>query len=370
MRAFQIAATMSLITLLMASPQAVAQSGPQKALTVVSWGGDYTRSQMLAYIKPYRKEIGEWVSMETYNGGLDQIREQVETANVVWDVVDFELADLIRGCREGLLEPIDTGDLPPGENGASAADDFIAGAFTDCGVGQTIWATVVAYDQESVGDAPPSQLADFFDVAKFPGKRGLRRDPRVIMEWALMADGVAPTEIYTTLDTEEGRTRAFGVLDQIKNHIVWWQSGQDPIDLLEQDAVVMTSVWNGRTYGPIVEDAKPIGLVWDGQIWDIDSWGIPKGTDNLDKALDFIRFATGSKPLAEQAKYISYGPARQSSMALISDEIKLHLPTAEANMMNALQTDAEWWATNHDALTEAFEAWLIEGGRGLPGTAR
>ena len=160
------------------------------------------------------------------------------------------------------------------------------------------------------------------------------------------------------------------MLDQIKNHIVWWQSGQDPIDLLEQDAVVMTSVWNGRTYGPIVEDAKPIGLVWDGQIWDIDSWGIPKGTDNLDKALDFIRFATGSKALAEQAKYISYGPARQSSMALISDEIKPHLPTAEANMTNALQTDAEWWATNHDALTDAFEAWLAEGGRGLSGMAR
>ena len=92
---------------LMASGPGTVQAMPQKDLTVVSWGGSYTRSQMLAYVIPYREESGEWVSMETYNGGLEQIREQVETANVVWDVVDFEQSDLIRGCREGLLEKID-----------------------------------------------------------------------------------------------------------------------------------------------------------------------------------------------------------------------------------------------------------------------
>ena len=92
----------SLAIVQLAAGPAFAQSSPQKALTVVSWGGSYTRSQMLAYVKPYRDANGEWVAMETYNGGLDQIRAQVETENVVWDLVDFELSDLIRGCREGL----------------------------------------------------------------------------------------------------------------------------------------------------------------------------------------------------------------------------------------------------------------------------
>ena len=109
---------------------------PTKELTIVSWGGSYTRSQMLAYVKPYRLLSGEWVSMETYNGGLQQIREQVETENVIWDVVDFELSDLIRGCREGLLETIDHSTLPPGGDGTPAAEDFISGAFTQCGIGR------------------------------------------------------------------------------------------------------------------------------------------------------------------------------------------------------------------------------------------
>lgn len=349
---------------------AVAQTLPQKDLTVVSWGGSYTRSQMLAYVKPFRQQSGEWVAMETYNGGLQKIREQVETENVVWDVVDFVLSDLIRGCREGLLEKIDHSTLPPGDDGTPASEDFIAGAFTECGVGQTVWATVIAYDNQRLGANPPTQLVDFFDVVNFPGKRGLRRDPQVIMEWALIADGVTPDQVYTTLETEVGQQRAFAVLDRIRNSIVWWSAGSEPPKLLDSGAVVMTSVWNGRMFRPIVEEGKDYTILWDGQIWDIDSWGIPAGTHNLDKALEFIRFATASRQLAEQAKYISYGPARNSAMALIDDAMKPMLPTHPENMANALQTNAEWWATHQAELSAKFEQWLAGGGRGLSGSPR
>ena len=350
--------------------ETAAPSGPQKDLTIVSWGGSYTRSQMLAYVKPYRDEIGEWVAMETYGGGLDEIREQIETANVTWDVVDFEQSDLLRACEEGLLEKADPSILSPGADGTAVAEDFIDGALTECGYGQTIWSTVVAYDTESVGDTPPSTLADFFDVTAYPGKRGIRRDPRVVMEWALIADGVAPSDVYAVLGTEEGQAQAFAMLDKIKTSIVWWENGEEPIALLENDNVVMTSVWNGRTYRPIVEDEMPMALLWDGQIWDIDSWGIPAGSDNLEKAKDFIRYSTDTERLADQANYISYGPARRSSMALIPDDIKVHLPTFEENLAHALQLDAGWWAANQAAVSAAFEEWLISGGRGLAGSAR
>jgi putative spermidine/putrescine transport system substrate-binding protein len=354
---------------LMVLASTIVIAAPEKPLTVVSWGGSYTRSQMLAYVKPYRDKKNEWVQMETYNGGLDEIRTQVETANVIWDVVDFELADLVRGCREGLLEKINHSTLPPGADGTPAKQDFIAGSFTDCGVGQTIWSTVVGYNAERFKDTRPATLADFFDVAKFPGGRGLRRDPRVIMEWALMADGVAPGQVYSTLESEQGQKRAFAVMDRIKTRFVWWESGEDPVKLLDSGAVVMTSVWNGRMYRPIAEQGKPFAILWDGQIWDIDSWGIPKGSHNLSKALDFIRFSTGSGPLAEQTKYITYGPARKSSMAMVAEQTKRLLPTAQENMANALQTDAAWWATHHLALRAKFEQWLATG-RGLSGTAR
>ncbi len=349
---------------------AVAQAPVQKDLTVVSWGGDYTRSQMLAFVKPFRDRIGEWVVMETYRGGLDEIREQVETENVVWDVVDFELSDLVRGCREGLLEKIDHRALAAGTGGKPAAEDFIPGALTECGVGQMVWATVVAYDGSRIGGDRPAALADFFDLRKYPGKRGLRRDPRVSMEWALMADGVPPGDVYAMLETDDGQQRAFSVLDGIRTSIVWWTSGSEPVELLDSGAVVMTSAWNGRLYRPMVEEGKDYAIIWDGQLWDIDSWGIPKGTANLAKALDFIAFATSSGPLAEQTKYITYGPARMSAMALVDDGKRAMLPTAAANMTTALQTDAGWWATHHEELSAKFEQWLARGRRGLSGSAR
>ena len=343
----------------------------QKPLTIVSWGGDYTRSQMLAYVKPYRKRTGAWVAMETYQGGLDEIREQVETENVVWDVVDFELSDLLRGCQEGLLETIDPGILPAGADGTPADEDFIPGALTDCGIGQTVYATVVAYDDTAFRGEPPSEIADFFNVNEFPGRRGLRRDPRVVMEWALLADGVPADQVYDTLATDEGRDRAFAVLDRIKPYIVWWTDGEEPAALLASGRVAMTSVWNGRMFRPIIEEDKPFTILWDGQVWEIDSWGIPKGTYNLEKALDFIRFATASEQLADQATYISYGPARESSLAMIDDETtRAMLPTSAENRSAALKSDAGWWAEHHDELAAEFEAWFAGGGRGLSGTAR
>ncbi|XWN30068.1 MAG: ABC transporter substrate-binding protein [Devosia sp.] len=369
MRLVHAIALSGALTLPLTSVSAPAQT-VSKDLVIVSWGDSYTRSQMLAFVNPYREKIGEWVDMETYSGGLEEIRKQVRSANVEWDVVDFEQSDLLRGCREGLLAKIDHGFLAPGADGTPVAEDFIDGALTECGIGQAVWATVVAYDTERFGDKAPSTLADFFDPRTYPGKRGLRRDPRVSMEWALLADGVAPADVYTTLDTDEGRERAFRMLDKIKNQIVWWSNGADPVRLLENDDVAMTSVWNGRTYGPIVEEGKPIALVWDGQVWDIDSWGIPAGSYNLEKAKDFIKFSTASQRLANQTKYISYGPARKSSMAFVSADVLPHLPTSEENLATALQIDAGWWADNLDTMSTAFEAWAVQGARGLAGSAR
>ena len=370
MRTLLCAAVTGLAAVLANASVAAAQTLPQKDLTVVSWGGSYTRSQMLAYVKPYRRESGEWVEMLTYGGGLEEIREQVETENVVWDVVDFELSDLVRGCREGLLEKIDHAILPAGEDGTPAPEDFIPGALTECGIGQMVWATVVAYANERVGDEPPAALADFFDTRKYPGKRGLRRDPRVIMEWALIADGVAPGDVYATLATDDGAARAFSVLDRIRSHIVWWTDGKEPVQLLDSGKVVMTSVWNGRMYRPIAEEGKGFTILWDGQVWDIDSWGVPKGAHNVQAALKFIVYATSSAQLAEQTKYISYGPARKSAMALVSEATAPMLPTADANMATALKSDAEWWATHHADMSAKFEQWFLKSGRGPSGTAR
>lgn len=330
------------------------------AITAVSWGGAYTKSQLEAYHKPYTAKTGVVVNSEDYNGGLAQIRAMVEAGNVTWNVVDFELSDIVRGCDEGLLEVIDLSSLPPAPDGTPAEDDFLEGTLHECGIGEIVWSTVFAFDASKFSGAKPTSLADLFDTEKFPGKRGLRKTPRVNLEWALMADGVAVGDVYDVLSTPEGVDRAFAVLDRIKDSVLWWEAGAQPPQMLADGEVMMTSAYNGRLFNAIFTEGKPFEIIWDGQVWDIDLWGIPKGTPNLETTLDFVKFSTDTQRLADQTKWISYGPVRKSSMALVAPEMLPHMPTYEENFKTALQNDFEWWADHQDEMNERFAAWLAK----------
>lgn len=343
---------------LLALSVGAAAARAEGTLNVVSWGGQYAKSQIEAYHKPFAAKTGATVNSIDYNGGLAEVRAQHEANNVTWDIIDVELSDAVLGCQEGLFEEIDTSILPPGADGTPALKDFIDGTLADCGVATIIFSTVFAYDTTKFPDAKPASWADFFDVEKFPGKRGMKRQAKANLEFALMADGVPPAEVYEVLATDEGVKRAFAKLDSIKDHIVWWEAGAQAPQLLADGEVVMTTAWNGRIYGAMVEEKKPFEIVWDGQIWDIDLWAILSGAPNKERAKEFLVFSTGTEPLARQSDWISYGPARKSSMASVSPDVLPHLPTAEANFETAVQADYEFWSDNADELNERFAAWL------------
>ena len=337
-----------------------------ESITVVSWGGAYTKSQVEAYHKPWSQETGNQVVSEDYSGGLAEVKAQVESGNVTWDVVDVELSDALQGCDEGILEEIDHSTLPAAPDGSPATQDFLPGALQDCAVGNIVWSTLYAYDKTKF-DTPPTTMADFFDIEKFPGKRGMRKLGKAMLEMALMGDGVPAAEVYDLLGTEEGVQRAFAKLDTIKDHVVWWEAGAQPPQLLADGEVSMTITWNGRIFNAIAQEKQPFGLVWDGQIYDLDLFVIPKGSKNKEAALDFIRFSTDTKRLADQASWITYGTLRNSSIPLIgtfhSDpSIKMidHMPTTEVALNNALQNDFEFWADNGEELNERFNAWLAK----------
>ena len=336
-----------------------------ESITVVSFGGAYTKSQVEAYHKPWMATTGNQIKSEDYNGGIAEIKAQVEAGNVTWDIVDVELSDAIRACDEGLIETIDHSALPAAPDGTPATEDFIEGTLHECAVASIVWSTIFAYDKSKMPEGPMT-IADFFDTEKFPGKRGIRKNPKANLEMALMADGVPAAEVYAVLDTEEGVDRAFAKLDQIKDDVVWWEAGAQPPQLLADGEVVMTTAYNGRIFNAVAGEDKPFEIVWDGQVWDLDLWVIPKGTPNKDLAMDFLKFSTATEQLAAQASYISYGPARMSSAPLVGKysgkdiDMGPQMPTSPDNMKNAIQNNFEFWADNQDALNERFNAWLTQ----------
>jgi putative spermidine/putrescine transport system substrate-binding protein len=350
--------------LLLSSALTVAAFAAQAEVRVMSWGGAYGAAQTEAHVKPFTALTGVTATMQDSDNPATPIKAMVEAGNVTVDVASVEYADAIRLCDEGLLEPIDVNDLPDGTNGTPAAQDFIAGAVTDCGVSTDIWATVFAYDESKYAANPPMTAADFFDLEKFPGKRGVRKGAKAVLEFALMGDGVAPADVYATLATPEGLDRAFAKLDTIKDGVVWWEAGAQAPQLLADGEVVMTTAYNGRVFNAALAEGKPFKIVWDAQIFENEMYVIPKGSPNKDAALDFIKYATSTDGLRQQAQYISYGPARMSSLKeelIFSDGktvMATHMPTAPENMTNALESDWTFWVDRNAEMNERFNAWL------------
>ena len=253
--------------------------------------------------------------------------------------------------------------MPPAPDGTPAEEDFLEGAITDCAIANIVWSTAVAYNTELL-DGKPTSIADFFDLEKFPGKRGLRKTAKATLEMALMADGVPASEVYDLLETPEGVDRAFAKLDTIKDSIIWWEAGAQPPQLLADGEVVMSTAYNGRIFNAAVAEGQPFEILWDGQILDFDLFAIPKGAPNKENALKFIAFATDTQRLADQAKWISYGPARRSSSALVGKYIDgktdmgPHMPTSPEALRNALVNNFEFWADRDTDPNERFNAWL------------
>ena len=349
-----------------ASATGAAVADPYRAITVVSWGGPYERSQVKAYFEPFTKVTGIRVDIERYDGGLDELRRQVEGGEVAWDLMDMTMADNRAACRQGLLEPIDHSLLHPAPDGTPAARDFIDGALTECGVAQIVYAMVAAYNRDAFPGERPARIADIFDLRRFPGTRALQRGPEANLEWALRSYGVPRQDLYQLLSTERGLRLAFERLDRIRGHVIWWTSTDQPLDMLVSGEAVIASQYNGRLFDAAAVHGHPIEIIWDGQVYELGSWGVPRGTRRRDDVLEFIRFATGTHPLAEQARYIAYGPARRSSMQLVSThaetgvDMRPHLPTNPVNFRTAILKDTEWYASLYDRIKARFDAWLGE----------
>ncbi len=336
----------------------------QADVTVMGWGGSYGAAQTEAHVKPFAEKTGIKTTMIDSDNPATPIKAQVEANNVTVDVASLELADAIRLCDEGVLEPIDPATLPAGADGTPATEDFFEGGINECGVATDIWSNIYAYDTSKFPDAKPTTAADFFDTAKFPGKRGLKKGAKAVLELALMGDGVPASEVYGILGTPEGVDRAFKKLDTIKKDVVWWEAGAQAPQLLADGEVSMTTAYNGRIFNAMMDENRPFAIVWDGQIIEPEMYVIPKGAPNAAEALEFIKFATSTEGLAAQASYISYGPARKSSNAveiLYKDGKTVmgpNLPTAPENMTNALNSSFEFWVDKDAELNERFNAWL------------
>ena len=331
---------------------AASVSAEARDLSVVSWGGAYQNAQKKVYFEPFRKATNLPMTDESWDGGIGVLRAKVKGGNSTWDVVQVESDELAVGCEEGLFETIDWAKI-----GGQA--NYIKSAVNKCGVGAILYDFVLGYDTTKL-KTPPTSWADFFDTKKFPGKRALRAGPKTTLEIALMADGVAPKDVYKVLGTKEGVDRAFKKLDTIHQDLIFWKAGAQPPQLLASGEVVMTSVYNGRIDAANRDDHRQFGISWNGALFTLDSWVILKGTPNLAAAYQLLNFMGKAENQAKLPEAIAYGVTANGANALIDKARLAQLPTAEANLAHAVEINTAFWLENIDRLTERFNQWAAK----------
>jgi putative spermidine/putrescine transport system substrate-binding protein len=214
---------------------------------------------------------------------------------------------------------------------------------------------VLAWDRDKFPGTPT--WIDFWDVAKYPGKRGLRQGVRGTLEVALLADSVAPGDIYKTLATSEGVDRAFRKLEQLKPYLVWWQTEADAVRVLSSGDVLMTSAPSGRIATANRADRRNFGLQWAGSLYEVQSWAIIRGSPDIRPAQQLLWFIGTTAIQARFLRLTSESGLARGINDGLPPEVAAISPSAPANLGAGMRIDGAFWNENQVRLRQRFDAW-------------
>jgi len=317
-----------------------------RTLTVTSWGGEYEEAQRRAIFEPFERLTG--AKIDVAGTDVAELRRMVEQEETSWDVSDVLFEDVLPLANLGVLQTLDYNVIDP--EGLSSSSRM------EHGVASSYYSTVLTYRTDRWPDLPaPASWRDFWDIERYPGTRGLHRQPQGTLEFALLADGVALDEIYP-IDVP----RALSVLDRVVPEIaLWWEQGAQPAQMVTAGDLDMSSAWHSRILRLQDEEAA-FAIQWNGGALSGDAWVIPGGTPNLDVAMDFINFATRPEVCAAFSTIVPFGPVNTGTFDLLPPEITERLPTAPQHRDVQFITDFEWWFQHREAVEAEFDDWMAE----------
>lgn len=326
-----------------------ASPATSQALTIAIRGEETGPAVAEAYAWPFTGVTEVPVQVTHWDGMLDTLK--TKAADSGWDMVMVSAGEAAAGCADGTFEKLDWPSI-------GGKDHYIGMGVSECGVGASVTNVALAWDRDKFQATPT--WADYWDVAKIPGKRGLARNVRGALEIALLADGVAPADVYKTLATAEGVDRAFRKLDQLKPYIVWWQTPSEATKILGSGDVLMTTTPASAVVRANRIEKHNFGVQFAASLYEARYWAILKGAPEARAAAQFLYF-TGT-PAIEARLFRVNGEAGLAKGAndWLTGEQQMLSPTLPANLASALRFDAGFWHENLAKLKPRFEAWLAQ----------
>ena len=315
-----------------------------KSLTITSWGGDYHKSVQDVFVDPFTKETGVAVTLVD-NGDMAKVKAQVLSNAVQWDVVDAPAAFATSGATDKLWEPIDTSIIKTADLIQQPAKDYMPLYLYSGGL---LWDT-----KRNPDGKHPVDFAGFYDVKRFPGRRVMRALASETLEVALVADGVAPKDLYP-MDVD----RAFRALDRIKPYVSKWaNTTPDQVQSVVQNEADFSYSYFNRVKSAEKAGAS-LGFSFEQTVNSLDYFAVTKGSRNKEAAMRFIEFCLRPNRQVDWAVRGYYLPNSKAAMEQVkASPSKAYLP--DLTNGKSVIVNAEWWAANYTAVQKRYAEWMI-----------
>jgi putative spermidine/putrescine transport system substrate-binding protein len=329
------------LALAAAAPAPAGDTPP--ALTVAIPPAAAAEPLLRLLLQPYADATGTHLATTGWDGvSLEGLRQPVP------DLVLVTGEQLAAGCHAQVFAKLDWVRL--------GRDRMAPAAVSECGAGAYLAATAMAWDGDKQANIPG--WADFWDVARRPGRRGLPRTARFNLEIALLADGVAAGDVYRTLRTAEGLDRAFRKLDQLKPYIIWWDQPAQAAALLTGGRALFVAAPAATVLKAGAATHHHVGVQWDGSLAEWHSWAVPKDAPHQVGALLALVVAGDPARQAIFGEATFLGPSSTDALALLPPAARAQNPAAHQGAMLAI--DEAFWADNRAKLEPRFAAWLTK----------
>jgi putative spermidine/putrescine transport system substrate-binding protein len=339
---------LSLCALAGAAPYFVATGDAEAAANEIvmwNWGGESEQCHGKAIGTPFTAATGIPLKFDTSGPLQGKIKEMVDSGNVTADVCDADGFDAIALGRSGHLEPIDYNIVDKSKVKEGFAWEF--------GLSVIFYGYAFMYDTQAFGDNPPNSWADFFDTAKFPGKRSLYKWANGSIEGALLADGVAKDAVFPC-----DVPRALAKIQSIKADSLYWGSGSEAHDMIVNGEVAMGMIWQNRGKSIEADSNGRYKLVMNEAIAMPGAYIVPKGNPaGRENVMKFIATALTVDAQLTILDCLGMTPSNPEAFAKIPEAMQPYAINSAQNIDKVVFSDAVWWAEKGgDAINAYLEA--------------
>jgi putative spermidine/putrescine transport system substrate-binding protein len=330
----------------LATPGIIRAQGGGRVLVRTS-GGSYQEALQAGTWNKFSEITG--IEVVPVPANTAKLLAMVESGEGGLDLVEANATAVLTLESKGALDSIDTSNF-------EYTDPADLSIVTDQYVDYATFAEAMCYNTEAFPEKHPTSWAEFWDVEAFPGARMLQ-DAKAIapnLEFALMADGVAPADLYP-LDVD----RAFEKLAEIKPHIVkFFDSGALGASLLAEGTAVLGSLWTNRVQA-LKDDGAPLAIEWNGNMRLHEFSAILKNAPNRDNALRLLDYASSPEAQAATLPAVGLSPANVKAYELIEADVAATLPGSPEIKPTGFDQDASWWLANRDEIAERWQEFLL-----------